>query len=101
MLFNLSHFPGAAESEGLPWVLGNKGTCPISTGNRGTKAKYDRGQGNEKRFREHGSNVTVTYLATFSLYQRSQRFFQSVCMELRQRLNWGTSMSSDEFTLGD
>ena len=75
-------------------------------GNRGTKAKYLREQGNKKRFREHGNkallngrtknwkkNATGTYLATFSLHPRCQHFFfQSICMESRQRLNWGISM---------
>ena len=34
--------------EGLPGVLGNKGTWPISTGEQGNKAKYLREQGNKK-----------------------------------------------------
>ena len=38
--------------EGLPGVLGNKGTCLISTGNRGKKTKYLREQGTINHFRD-------------------------------------------------
>ena len=80
-------------------------------GNRGTKTKYLREQGNKKRFREHGNkmlrkggqkknDVKGTHLATFLLHSCRQHFVsKSVCTELRQWFNWGISKSY-EFTLG-
>ena len=76
-------------------------------GNRGTKEKYLREQGNKKRFREHGKkklrkggqkkDVNGTHLATFPLHLCNVvNIFvsKSVCMQLRQWLNWGMSMNS-------
>ena len=69
-------------------VLGNTGTKTLPKGGQKIQTK----------------DVKGTYLTTFSLHQShiflSLFFFISVCMELRQWLNWSMSMSY-EFTLGD
>ena len=96
---------------GLPKFWGKKVTWPISTGEQGTKAKCLREQGKKKvlgnvdmgkknsfvtgRTKKGKKDVTGTYLATFSFL-----FFQSVFMQLRQRLNWGMSICY-ESTLGN
>ena len=84
-------------------------------GNRGTRAKYLREQGNKKRFREHGNKALLKGGPKIGEKKRRNRhlsrdiffaptlstfLFQSVCMELRMRLNWGMSMCS-ESTLGN
>ena len=85
-------------------------------GNRGTKAKYLREQGNKKRFREQGNKALLKGRTKNWKKKRRNRHlscdiffapmsstffvFQSVCMELRQGLNWGMSMCY-EFTLGN
>ena len=87
----------------LPKFWGKKVTWPISTGEQENKAKCLREQ-RKKKFqgtltleqstpllpggqKKGKKDVTGTYLATLSFL-----FFQSVFMELRQRLNWGMSI---------
>ena len=89
---------------GLPKFWGKKVTWPISTGEQGNKGKMSKGTREKKGFREHGNKALLCYredkkegggggrrnrhLSCDAFFS----FFESVFMELRQRLNWGMNI---------
>ena len=99
-------------NEGLPGVLGTREHGQFQLGNRGTKTKYLREQGNKKRFREYGNKALLKrgqqieqkYIYIY-IYKRRNRHLScdiSVCIHVgaEKMLNCGMSIMNSPWVTG-
>ena len=96
---------------GLPKFWGKKVTWPISTGEQGNEGKMSKGTREKKVLGNVNTGTKHSFVTGRTKKGEKRRnrhlscdvffsFFQSVFMELRQRLNWGMSICY-ESTLGN